>query len=369
MKLYQIIEWFKTNFTEIILSQRKTLGYLVFGLMNSQKAGVASIGRSMESKTTARHNIKRVARYLSNTVFSVNRTIKPYQRMILSGLSTVYLILDWTLIKNKGYQTLSANIISEGRSIPLFFKTYKEGNISNKQTMYEIEMLIKIRKMIKYEVKVYVCVDRGFGQKPELVKSISDLGFFYVARCKETFFVDMDKYSGKIKDFSIKQDKIYDIKNVVWPKIGLARNPEKSFRLKSRFVIFQKNGFKEKWVLCTNDFESDSYKIILIYTKRMNIEHTFKDKKNLIRGFCFEKMSLSSAERYDRMLLLICFAYLFFSLIGTIIEKLKLHKSIMANTVIYRSISLFQLGKYFYNKINLPTRQIMVALGDLLYEI
>jgi hypothetical protein len=44
MKLYQIIEWFKTNFMDIILSQRKTLGYLVYGLMNSQKVGIASIG-------------------------------------------------------------------------------------------------------------------------------------------------------------------------------------------------------------------------------------------------------------------------------------------------------------------------------------
>jgi|WetSurMetagenome_2_1015567.scaffolds.fasta_scaffold170737_2 hypothetical protein len=369
MKLYQIIEWFKTNFMDIILSQRKTLGYLVYGLMNSQKVGVASIGRSMESTTTARHNIKRVARYLSNRVFSVRKTLTTYQKIILSGSTTVYLIMDWTLIKNKGYQTLSANIISDGRSIPLIFKTYKEGNIAYKQTLYEIEMLKEIRKMIGYEVKVYVCVDRGFGQKPEVLKSISDLGFFYIARCKETFFVEMKKYSGKIKDFLVNKDSIYDIEKVIWPKIGLSRQPEKSFRLKSRFIIFHKEGFKEKWVLCTNDLESDSYKIILIYTKRMNIEHTFKDKKNIIRGFCFEKMSLSSAERYDRMLLLICFAYLFFSLIGTIIEKFKLHKNIMANTVSYRSISLFQLGKYFYNKINLPTRQIMTALGDLLYEI
>jgi hypothetical protein len=369
MKLYQILKWFRSNFIEIILSQRKTLGYLVFGLMNSQKVGVASIGRSMESKTTARHNIKRVARYLSNKIFSVRKTIEPYQRMILSGLSTIYLIMDWTLIKNRGYQTLSVNIISDGRSIPLFFKTYKEGNISKKQTMYEIEMLKEIRKIIKDEIKVYVSVDRGFGQKPELLKSISDLGFFYVARCKESFYVEMDKYAGKIKEFPVKQNRIYDIQNANWPKIGLAREPEKSFRLKSRFIIFHKTGFKERWALCTNDFESDSYKIILIYTKRMNIEHTFKDKKNIIRGFCFEKMSLSSAERYDRMLLLICFAYLFFSLIGAAIEKLKLHKKIMANTVVYRSISLFQLGKYFYNKINLPTRQIIGSLGDLLYEI
>ena len=45
MKFYQILSWFKRNLQALILPQRKTIAFLVYGLMNAKKAGVANIGR------------------------------------------------------------------------------------------------------------------------------------------------------------------------------------------------------------------------------------------------------------------------------------------------------------------------------------
>ncbi len=369
MELYNILNWFKRNLCEIILSQRKTLGYLVYGLLKCGKVGVAAIGRGMESNTTARHNIKRVARYLENKNIKVSKTLINYQKIVLNGLKTIYLIIDWTLIKNRGYQSLVVSIISDGRAIPLFFKTYKEGEIYKQQTKYEILMLDEIKKIVDKDVKLYIIGDRGFGQKPELIQHIDKLGFYYVERCKDSYYMEKNNYKGKMKDYSIKNNSINDLKDVIWPNIGLSRQKEKSFRLKSRLIFLKKDGYKERWILCTNDYESDSYKIILIYGKRMNIEQSFKDKKNLDRGFCFEKMRLSSAERYDRMLLLICFAYLFLTLLGKLAENNRLHKKIMPNTVKYRSISLFQVGKYYFLHIKIPVEHLLNIIQEILYEI
>ena len=47
MQFYQILVWFKRNLKDIILSQRKTIAYLVYGIMISKKAGVAAITRGI----------------------------------------------------------------------------------------------------------------------------------------------------------------------------------------------------------------------------------------------------------------------------------------------------------------------------------
>ena len=54
MQFYQILSWFKRNLKEIILFQRKTLAFLVFGMMNARKASLIAIAKGMKSKTSVK---------------------------------------------------------------------------------------------------------------------------------------------------------------------------------------------------------------------------------------------------------------------------------------------------------------------------
>ncbi len=101
----------------------------------------------------------------------------------------------------------------------------------------------------------------------------------------------------------------------------------------------------------------------------MNIEQTFKDEKNLDRGFCIERTKLSSAQRYDKMFLLISFAYLLLTLFGAFMEKENYHKKLMGNTVKYRSISLYQVGRYYYKYFDRSIPKVLKFLDLVILKM
>ena len=176
MKFYQILSWFKRNLNKNFLSQRKTIAYLVFGLLCSRKAGVASIGRHMKTYTSVRHNIKRVARYIGNKRINIDNALKPIQNLILNHCKKLFIAIDWTKIKNS-FELLKATIVCEGRTIPFLYKTYDKSKNKNKQTKIEIEFIKKLRSEIPDNIQTFILMDRGFGQKAKLLKTIEKLNF------------------------------------------------------------------------------------------------------------------------------------------------------------------------------------------------
>ena len=119
MKFYQIYNWFKRNLSNICLPHRKMLGVFVFGIMMSRRIGVAAIGRGMKTKTTAKHNIKRLARYLANEKIDVEKCLFTLQKILCSGARRLLISIDWTTITNHGYQILKATVVSNLNSVIL----------------------------------------------------------------------------------------------------------------------------------------------------------------------------------------------------------------------------------------------------------
>ena len=101
----------------------------------------------------------------------------------------------------------------------------------------------------------------------------------------------------------------------------------------------------------------------------MTIEETFKDIKNIERGYAIESVRLSAEERYDKMLLILSYAYLLLTLFGLIMETKNLHKKIMANTVKYRSISLFQVGLYYFKYYEISIPEVLKYIKHLVFII
>ena len=369
MKFYQIFAWFKRNLSNISKPHRKMIGIFVFGLLMSRRIGVAAIGRGMKTQTTARHNIKRLARFLANDKVNVEASLFTLQKILYSGVKRLIISIDWTTITNHGYQILKATVVAEGRGIPIAFKTYKEGTIKNRQTSYEKRMLKKLSLIIPKNIQVIIIADRGFGQKPDLAKYVKSLGFNYVMRTKREYAVKSKNFSGKLKDFKIIIGKIYDLKNVIWPGFNHRSKEKQMKRICSRFIITKKKGCKERWILITDLDDMLAETIVKIYYTRMTIEETFRDEKNVLSGFALEKMKLTSAVRYDKMLLIICYAYLLIMLFGLLMEQKNMHRKIMANTVKYRSLSLFQVGLYYWKDYDISIPKILALVNRLIFQI
>jgi len=369
MQFYQISNWIKSNLSKIPLNHRKIISALVYGLMLSKRIGVACIGRAMKSKTTPRHNIKRVARYLENKRINIHQSMEALQYKLCNKKELLLISIDWTVLSDNGYQVLKATVVGDGRGIPIAYKTYKEESLKDKQTVYEIEMIEYLRTIIPEKTKVIIIGDRGFGRKSMLMASIEKNRFYYVLRTKENIKIKNDKYHGLVLDYQTEKEHIYELKDVIWPGFENKTKKKKEMKIKSKFVITQKKNCKERWILATNLYDMKAEKIIKIYYKRMTIEETFKDEKNLLYGFALEKMKLSSAERYDKMLLIICYAYLFLTLLGVLMEKEKMHRKIMANTVKHRTFSLFQVGLFYFKKYDYRISKLLKLLDNLIYVL
>ncbi len=181
--------------------------------------------------------------------------------------------------------------------------------------------------------------------------------YYHMYDTRIRYVIKNEEYYGKLKDTNTKKGIIYDFKDVIWPSSKWYK--EKSLR--SRFIFFRGIKQKARWILSTNNNILLANEIINIYRKRMTIEETFKDIKNVERGYAIENIKLSNEDRYDKMLLILSYAYLLLTLFGVIMENKNMHRKIMANTFKYRSISLFQLGLYYFKCYQLEVAAVKSA--------
>ena len=90
---------------------------------------------------------------------------------------------------------------------------------------------------------------------------------------------------------------------------------------------------------------------IRYYGKRWGIETSFRDIKDMRFGMGLSAMRVSSPQRRDRMLLLSALAIALLSLLGAAGESLGYDRWLKANTVKYRTHSLFRQGLMLYDHI------------------
>ena len=81
----------------------------------------------MKSKTTARHNIKRVARYLANPRIKATDALFYLQKKLFNTNKRLIIAIDWTTIEP--YQMLKATVCGKGRGILFAYKVVREGEI------------------------------------------------------------------------------------------------------------------------------------------------------------------------------------------------------------------------------------------------
>jgi len=100
------------------LSQAKTLAALVGGAMRVQRASMANIGRQVLG--TAKHQIKRCWRFCANERVETADAMRGIVARLLKrrGKKKKLLVaVDWVDIR--GFQTLMASAVLEGRSTPI----------------------------------------------------------------------------------------------------------------------------------------------------------------------------------------------------------------------------------------------------------
>ena len=353
-----IVKWIIGTCTSLRLSQRKTLGELVFGAMRCRRVSIAEIGRSLSSKALTKHCIKRVYRFLSNTRIEAAQACEALIALAARrARGHLFVAVDWTDIRN--YKVLKASVPLGGRGVPVLFAAYRKWELFRSQNAFEEGFFRLLAALLPWGVQVVILADRGFA-RTELMRTLQELGLSYVIRTRLDVWFASERWRGRLDDLPIRRGSHKEL------GFGAYR---KSRPLRQRVIFWWKPKQQEPWFLAT-DLDWGWRKVCSAYGLRMQIEELFRDHKSLRYGWGLRQIELSEPGRLERLLLVLAFAYLCLVLMGLASER-RFPQSHWASTTSRgrRQASVFFIGRLMQHRYRFPLRELLQLLAAQLARI
>ena len=342
--------------------QRDSLGYAALGILESESLILHRMGKGLARVRgiQKKHATKQIDRLLSNKKLSVWELSGLWASYLISGSKELIVALDWSAFADDAQTMLSLNLVSpKGLSVPLFWKSVENSRIKHNRARYEDQLLTRLKEIVGADVKVTVLADRGFSDHKFLKFLSEELGFDYVIRIKSNTTI-ITEGNGLKAGQHLNKAKVTVLKDV---GITLKNYPVKAF------VAVHDKGMKAAWYLVTNKSIAGS-QVIKLYAKRWKIEPYFRDLKNGRYGYGMEETHYKSAERRDRLMLMVVLCYRLLVLLGQAGEEIGFDKKLKVNTVKTRTHSLFTQGQFYYeffdNFTLIEQQQLIAQFNELL---
>jgi len=345
-----ILYWIERHVKPMRRSRQKTLADVVAAAMRMTGAGVLALGRAMRGRTTAKHAIKRVWRFFGNPRVEIDTIQQSLVNALAPRNAPVVILLDWT--EYGSYQTLSASLPRDGRSLPIFWKTIRRHSGEGVMVEAERQALWAIRRLFFFRKDLILVADRGFGNSRWLGE-VEKWGWGYVQRVSGAVYIENDVYCRALKDLPVCRGS----GSRDWGEVCLTREN----RLRVRLVTTWSQAAEEPWYLVTN-LERIPQTITRLYLRRMWIEEMFRDLKSRKWGLGFAESELSSPDREDRRWAVLALAHLFLMAYGAAAEEAGLAGQFIPNTAREREMSLARLGFFI---IQIAMQSIQDAIDAL----
>jgi hypothetical protein len=305
-----ILAWVLSVGASLRKSQAQTRAALVCAAVPTQRATLANLGRAMTGKARCKHKIKRAGRFIANKRVTVADAMTGViARFARRKDVPLVVALDWVEVRN--FHALVAAAVVEGRAVPLVWHSYPEWELSKSQNNLEEGLIRLLRALVPDRVRIILLADRGFG-RTELARTLSGLvNVSFVLRVKPQVKVQHPKFTGKLVDYPVKKGMRRVLRGV-------------QFRAKDsvdlNVVIRWKKGLPEHrdepWFLVTDLSKGDALQLTELYGKRMGVEEFFRDAKSARNGLALRHTQVKTADRFDRLVLVLVLAYLLLTGLG-----------------------------------------------------
>lgn len=353
-------KYFNNALISIHTNRINSLFETVWALMNDAKLTLTSLGQHKNGSAGVKHKIKSVDRLLGNEKLhrEIPAVYHKFFEAVVSCFQQLFIIVDWSGCCGDEWHMLRASVVHDGRSITIYNEIHPQNKLGNNEV--HKQFLAALKRIIPADKKVIIITDSGF--LTPWFSQVLKLGWDYIGRLPSYFMIKPDEEKAwiRVRDISCKKrDHIITLgkaalgkasKTPVNGNIYIFHGKYKNRREKSKFPDqnrrFQ-NQNKSPWVLATSlDRESHSGLFVINrYKSRMQIEQNFRDEKNPRFGFGWRLGRTKCAKRKAVLCLIAHIAEFFLLLIGTMAEKLNLHKSFQVNTRKERVLSLVTLAK------------------------
>jgi hypothetical protein len=337
---------------------------VAYGLQKGQSLSLTAMGRKLDGSTDVKHKIKKVDRlegneHLYGELEELYAGLSSYVFSYLSHNSSIPIIVDLCYIKDDhDIQMLSAEVATRGRSIPLYRDVFKINGLKGRANKF----LSNLAKCIPANKTVLIIMDAAFGE--DWLKEIEAQGWHWLLRIRQGKKIKLDENSdwvdipGFIPEIKSKA-KSYNnafimVKHnrpsrIITKKIArsVKQKPKKLPRNYNAANGNYKRAATEPWILATNlPTEYNATKIIILYSKRMQIEESFRDIKSHRFGLCARDVRTNSIHRWGIKMLLAAIVQITLWIIGIIGHSQDFQRKFQANTVRDKKVfSYFYLGQ------------------------
>jgi hypothetical protein len=252
----------------------------------------------MPGPARIKHRIKRVDRFVGNRRIEISDAMSGVITWLLGrSRRRIVLALDWVDVR--GFKVLELVATFQGRGVPLLWATYEKWKFHKSQNQLEDGLMRLFVSLIPDPDRFIVVADAGF-LRAEFARTLQTLGLHYVIRINPKVLIQHSRYSGNLLQFPVHRGMGTLLRDVAYR----SRRP-----VKQHVVVWWQACKKEPWYLVT-DIGTSAAKVAKLYARRMKIEEVFRDHKNTRWGFSLRQTGVHSAQRLQRLLLIVAVAYL-----------------------------------------------------------
>ncbi len=340
----------------------------VVGVLHAALMSVHAIGQAYAkvANIKPKSGIKQVDRMLSNKAIDLSPILRSWTQFVVGAREEIVVALDWTEFDKDDHSTLCAYLVTKhGRATPLMWQTVRKSKLKGHRSAIEFDLMTRLNEALAVTTeRVTVLADRGFGSK-EMYAHLEGIGFDYVIRFRSCIMVE--DHAGKTS----KPAGEWLTPTGRAKKLTAAKVTQEPFEIGAVVVVKQRK-MAEPWCLATSHKDRTASQIVKLYGKRWSIETTFRDTKDMHFGMGLSATHIRSADRRDRLLLLLAIAHALLTLLGAASERVGFDRMLKANTVKKRTHSLYRQGHYWYHAI--PTMrddwlaELMQAFDDIVRE-
>jgi len=331
-----------------------TVVKVVEGIVRGGALRPAMIGRSLKGRALPKHGIKRVDRLLGNWRMKGDRVFLflAVAHRVLRGVDRPVILVDWTQVGGD-HVALVAAVPIGGRALPIYAEVHPLKKLGN--AAVERRFLVALKGIVPPESRSIIVSDAGF--KGPFFRTVLDCGWDFLGRVRGT--TKAISATGE----TISKEQFYARASTIPVELGAFELFVKQ-RIPSRLVLVRKRrkpgpkrippACKEErelrqsaldpWLLATSLTDGDAAHIVRQYSKRMQIEETFRDAKNHRFGWSLGTVRLSTPERAAILLAIASIAFLVVTLIGMTAERAGHHRGYQANTRSQRVLSFLFLA-------------------------
>lgn len=326
----------KKPFKQLFKPQIQCLAETIVSFFfNHKRFSLREISSHLLGETNVKHKDKRFINFLDNLNInldfwkSVVVLIFTLPNFKLNLRKHITILVDATTLKDDVW-ILSACISFQGRSIPIFMKTWKNPNKTYDYWKRVDIFLKELREVLPPNRKYVIVADRGF-QGIEMYLILNRYKFDYIIRLTENYCVREDG-DQKYIDLSLFETGYYH-------EIELSKKSNMKTNLAISTLKKEEGGKKKFYVMTSLKIEEAP---IEEYARRMWIEETFRDLKSELGWENYTK-KIPQKERLEKCTIISSISYAIQICIGS---KITIPKSEEKRTSVLRRFKNAFIAQY-----------------------